>query len=274
MNRFIGIWRELMGARRAAKGFRSFARLAIDIILFRILRLVDLPNMNRERTIRLRCGEVIRYRLNRGDIQTIREVIFNETYTLPFEGPHTILVDLGAHIGLTSLWLARRYGFRKVVAVEPSASNVRLARINLSANGVAGEVFEAAVGPRDGTGFLEVARESNLNKLGTTGRQVPVMSVSTILGRIPAGEVVDLVKMDIEGTENEVFEGDLGWLDRVSAIILELHLGHEECDRLIERVEQKGFKFLALGEIFPSSMTGFVRPSLLAPAGDPSTGRR
>jgi hypothetical protein len=35
--------------------------------------------------------------------------------------------------------------------------------------------------------------------------------------------VVDLLKMDIEGAETEVFSGPMHWLDRVSCIVAELH---------------------------------------------------
>lgn len=36
-------------------------------------------------------------------------------------------------------------------------------------------------------------------------------------------EYVDVFKIDIEGAEKELFEGDTGWLDRVGAVAIELH---------------------------------------------------
>jgi len=261
-----GLLRELRGAARIASDLRSLVRLSLDVILFRLLRVADLPGKDRERTIALRDGVRITYRLNRGDIQSIREVWMQDAYRLPFELHPTVLIDLGANIGLTSVWLSRRYGCTRVVAVEPSPSNARLARTNLAANGIDAEVLEAAVGPRDGSAFLEEGSESNLNRLGAAGRSVRMLSMETVLSKLPPGTRADLVKMDIEGAEESVIDGDLTWLDRVTAIVLELHLSPSGCDALIARMERKGFRFLRLGEAFPESVTAFIRTEMTSPA--------
>ena len=36
-------------------------------------------------------------------------------------------------------------------------------------------------------------------------------------------DYIDLLKVDIEGAEREVFESSRGWIDRVGAIVVELH---------------------------------------------------
>jgi tRNA1(Val) A37 N6-methylase TrmN6 len=67
------------------------------------------------------------YRLNKGDLHSIREVWFEEAYRLPFEDPSGTLLDLGANIGLTGVWLAKRYAIERVIAVEPDCDNAMLA---------------------------------------------------------------------------------------------------------------------------------------------------
>lgn len=67
-----GVTHELRGGYALTADKASFARFATDVLLSRIMRFVPLFNQNRDRTIRVRGGVELHYRLNRGDIQSIR----------------------------------------------------------------------------------------------------------------------------------------------------------------------------------------------------------
>ena len=108
--------------------------------------------------------------------------------------------------------------------LEPSPANAQLVRLNLERNNVNGQVVEAAVGARDGTAHFQDGLDSNLGHLASDGgREVPVVSMETLLGRLPSGAQVDLVKMDIEGGEGPLLRENLGWLGRVRSLIAEFH---------------------------------------------------
>src|SRR6185312_1744089 len=222
---------------------------------------LPLPNHDQDRMIRVRGGIELHYRLNRGDIQSIREVWMDQCYRLPFDVHPRHLIDLGANIGLTSLWFARRYGCT-VLALEPSAENARLARLNLDRNGVTAEVIEAAVGPRDGTALFQDALESNhgyLNSAGE-GRPVTVMSMATVLQKVPAGAEVDLVKMDIEGGEGPLLAANLGWLQRVRSLIAEFHPTMIDYPAAIKSIENQGFRYFPAHSAADfDSMDAFLR---------------
>ena len=121
----------------------------MDYVLSRLIGLI--PRVRREhvREVRLRGDIKIRYRLNKGDLHSIREIWFQEAYRLPFENSSGVLLDLGANIGMASLWLVKTYSFSRVIAVEPDPNNAALVRQNLETNGIAGETLEAAIGPTD-----------------------------------------------------------------------------------------------------------------------------
>src|SRR4051812_36112709 len=207
---------ELVKMSKKAADTRAFLRFAVDVLLYRVLRLVRLPSVNSERQIRLRGGVRITYRLNRGDIQPIREAWLDEVYQLPFTAKKSdVLIDLGANIGLTSVWLTKRYGYSTIIAVEPSPSNARLAQTNLENNGIAAEVVEAAVGPTDSMVFFEENEEANLGRVGSEGRPVPMLAMQSVLRKLPVAISVDLVKLDIEGGEEALLEGKLSWLECV-----------------------------------------------------------
>jgi FkbM family methyltransferase len=261
LRRARGVVAECELARHSTAGLGSFARCATDVVLSRGLRYWDLPGRDRERGVRFVDGGDVRYRLNRGDIQTIREVWLQECYRPPVEVPANVVVDLGANIGLTSLWYAKRYGAGRLLCVEPVAENARLARRNLSANAVTAEVVEAAVAASDGMGFLEVASDFNAGRLGSRGRAVRTVSMQTLLGHLPDDQVVDLLKVDIEGGEAELFSGRLDWLERVQAIIAELH-PHLGVDRpaVAARLEGCGFRYVPAGCVRWNSMDFWFRP--------------
>ena len=258
-----GVAHELRGGYRLAADPRSFARFASDVFLSRLARKVPLPNRNRDRMIRIKGGVKLHYRLNRGDMQSIREVWMDECYRLPFDLTPGRLVDLGANIGLTSLWFAQRYGC-SVIAVEPSPDNARLTRLNLEQNQVRAEVIEAAVGPRDGTTMFEDAVDSNMGHInaGGGGRQVTVVSMETVLDKLPAGTEADLVKMDIEGGEGPLLGENLAWLGRVRSIIAEFHPTVIDYPAVIKTIEGRGFHYFPPHSASDfESMDAFIRTS-------------
>ncbi len=259
-----GIGHEIRGGYKLTADAPSFLRFAADVVLSRLAKHVPAAKgmHNQERTIRVRGGVTLRYRLNRGDMQSLREVWIDEVYRLPFEVAPKHLVDLGANIGLSSVWLARNYGCTTIVAVEPSPENARLARMNLELNNIPAEVVEAAVGASDGTVYFQEEQESNLGHVASSGRPVRQVSMRTLLERLPPGSEIDVLKMDIEGGEGPLLEAtaDLAWLGRVRSIIAETHRDVIDHPALVRTLESKGFRYLPAhsGAKF-DSLDGFIR---------------
>ncbi len=253
--------REVIGGLRLVADHQSFVRYATDVFLYRILRIVNLPSSGQERSIRLHGGIEITYRLNRGDIQSIREVWIDESYRLPYGVVPKIVIDLGANIGLTSLWLARRYNCPTIIAVEPLPSNASLVRRNLANNGIVAEVIEAAVGPNDGSTFFDAQRDSNAGRVSMAGIPIRMISMDSILSMLREMSIVDLVKMDIEGGEQALLSSNLAWLDRIRSLIVEFHPPLVDYPGLVSTLERTGFRYIPAGSTHTGSMDGFVRES-------------
>jgi FkbM family methyltransferase len=248
---FPGIFRELKGAWRHASDARSRIRLAVDIGLYRVLKLW--PNLKRHtgtRTIRL-DGAAITYRVDRGDIQGIREVWFDEVYRVPAGDPPRTVLDLGANIGLTTVWLATRYGCDRVIAVEPDPDNSALVRRNMEANSINGEVVEAAVGPDDGYAWFARSGQSNLGSLSSQeddhSIQVKTRTPASLLREHGLAEV-DLCKLDIEGGEQELLvDSDTSWLKSVRSLLMEIHPTLVDHRAVIAAIEAGGMTFYPPG---------------------------
>ena len=131
---FHNVIAEWQACAKISYDIRSQFRLSVDFVLSRLLFALPRNLINRMRQVRTRDGATICYRLNRGDLQSIREVWLEEAYRLPLPEPSGVLLDLGANIGLTSVWLAKRYRFSRIIAVEPVAENAVLVRRNLEIN--------------------------------------------------------------------------------------------------------------------------------------------
>jgi FkbM family methyltransferase len=258
---------ELAWGLRECAGLRSKIRYAIDVLMYRVLAFVDL-GADRFREIQLRDGTSLTYRLNRGDIRLVGEIFGLEIYRLPRRFERLTVVDLGANVGFATVFLAARYGIAHSLAVEPSAGSASVARLNLARNGIPGEVIHGAVGAEDGMGYYaENEKVPSLGTMGSEGKPVTVLSMPTLLKRFPEGADIDVLKLDIEGTEAAIFAADdLSWLERVRLIAIELHPTLSPIEPVIERLLEHGFDYVPL-DLHPASwsfdnvMALFVRPS-------------
>ena len=260
------IWREIRQAWAVADDLRSRLQLVADVVLYRILRFLKLPPS--ERHVMLAGGVSVSYRLNRGDIQSIREIWFTEDYKLPFTIVPRIIVDLGANIGMTSLWYSRRYDCVRVIAVEPSPDNVRLLKKNFSDNGIEAEVVEAAIGVKEGEANFVRTRESNLGMISRHASpgsiRVKGISMATILRMVAdlGLDAIDLLKVDIEGSEAELFSDGLEWLDHVNAIAIEFHADRVDYPGLVSRLTAAGLRYFPPNSVFERHIDSFVHDPL------------
>ena len=244
--------------------------LRSDYFWSRLLRLGRLPGYNKLRQVNL-DGLRLSYRFNRGDLQSLREVVIEQVYdcNLP-SAPQTVL-DLGANIGLASVWYSRQIKLGQahsnpgpfLLAVEPVPENAAVAKLNFRDNYIPGEVVQAAVGQMSGEAWFETRAESNLGSLANTtangsGIRVPVVGIRDLLDRFPGGQA-DLVKMDIEGGEAELLSRDTDWLTRIKALIVEWHDERADSRPLIRNVELAGFAHRRINHDRQENLSLFYR---------------
>lgn len=170
-------------------------------------------------------------RLNSTDPLVWFSVFLQEDYgaALPFE-PRVIL-DAGAYTGLSAIYFAEKYPAAEVIAVEPDPENFRLLTKNVGSYGRIHPVH-AALWFEDAELTLQSRPEghwaSSVHSVGrgsgsaVADRPIPAVRVETLMSRFAVPEI-DVLKVDIEGAEKEVFEHSAAWIDRVGAIFIETH---------------------------------------------------
>jgi len=168
-------------------------------------------------------------RLNTTDIAVFRQVFIEREYGIVehMGAMPTTVIDGGANIGLTSIFLAQRYPRAKIYAVEPEEANFNLLRLNTRAY-PAIEVIQGAIWNLDepvdilspngeSWGFRISEPAQGLGDPGIRG-----FRVSTLLQRFGL-ERLSLLKLDIKGAEYEVLGDAAHWIGRIDNIVIELH---------------------------------------------------
>lgn len=163
--------------------------------------------------------------------------------------PGMIVWDIGANAGFYTLAFSRLVGpTGRVYAFEPFAENVanilKHVRMNNLQNTI---VVQAAMGREAGVTGFRTADSNSMGSLSYDERTylVPVLTADGFLGRSPESRP-DLVKIDVEGAESDVFAGAGRMLESTgTAILLALH-GEQQERLCCEALSSLGFSIFYL----------------------------
>ena len=137
------------------------------------------------------------------------EILFRELYRLPPHiAPSTVkrVVDVGANIGYSAVYFARRCWNCRVEAWEPHPEHAAILRQHLQINGIEGrvEVLQAAAGTRDSTTYLTSKGIESAVVSSPAPGAVPIR-ILDFFKKAGTGPI-DVLKMDIEGGEYAILE--------------------------------------------------------------------
>jgi FkbM family methyltransferase len=171
------------------------------------------------------------------------------------ESQDHVILDLGGNIGLASLYFALLYPNHKILCVEMDESNSNLANLNLEGLGNV-SVIHAAVSSKTGMGHqLDPGLGSNAYRLdlrsGANSQAVRLVTVEQLLDTANTQNIL-IAKVDIEGSEADLFESNANWVDLSELIILEPHdwllPGEANSKNFIKALANKNRDFLIYGE--------------------------
>jgi FkbM family methyltransferase len=220
----------------------------------RILRFSTRVGRHRRFTIHVRDNCL--------DLCTFVEFFSARYVLIPAELPPLqprVIYDIGANIGMASLYFADRYPDARFYAFEPVPANFELCQLNYR-NLARGEVFPWAVGSQSAAAAFSFSendlRGGRLQGVGNPPAagaekqiQVPVFSIADLVARKQL-DPPDLVKLDVEGAELEVLKGMGEQAGHVRRMLIETH-GPEVDAACRQWLQDHGFLILHSHEALP-----------------------
>ena len=140
-------------------------------------------------------------------------------------GGRPLIVDAGAHIGISTVFFALMFPTALVIAIEPEEGNFRL--LSKNTEGLNVRCIKAALSsetqrakvldPGDGHWAFRTERTDSEDGL-------PCVTLNSLYGELCHSQAFPfLVKINIEGAEEELFKRNTDWVQNTGVIIIELH---------------------------------------------------
>lgn len=195
-------------------------------------------------------------------ISDIINVLMEDEYglaTLP--GPVETIVDIGANIGLFSLWARHHFPDARILAFEPNPDVYDYAKRNTERLGV--DLSMEAVGSERGAVRLFSPDESTrtVRALSDKDGKVPMITLDDVVAR--AGGRIDLLKLDCEGGEWEILKCAEA-LRKVKCVVMEYHLtGDVSVEQLLSTMSALNFQNVELDRNHGFGMARFVNAAEL-----------
>jgi FkbM family methyltransferase len=165
-------------------------------------------------------------RRNKCDLTLFECIILNEEYNIPLAPDFNAqyIVDAGANIGLFSLYMNNRFPHARIYAYEPDSENFEVLKYNLSSTK---NIFLFQEGIWDKSCYIESVNASaaKWEVSFVENYQNNGIKTSTINGIMEQNsiEIIDIIKIDVEGAEKCIFSNNIEWVKKSKIIIVETH---------------------------------------------------
>jgi len=225
-------------------GFKESLHFAFNDAINKVeLRLIEIAN------------EQLYVRTTTPDIKVANSILIEGEYDIITAYDPKVIIDAGAHIGVSAIYFAQKYPEARVYAIEPEQNNYQILLKNIEGFQNITPIRAAIWGTNEYrtilnrfTGPWGYTISETSNKTETTGQQINCITMMDIINKFNIDRI-DILKMDIEGGEKAVFESADEWINKVQIIAIELHdricMG---CDRAFYLATKDFLQFEKSGE--------------------------
>ncbi len=167
-------------------------------------------------------------RTHSSDIFTYDHIFRNFEYKVTLSKKPKVILDAGANIGFSAIYFANQFTDAKIYAIEPETANLEVLKKNIrryrNIQSVEGALWLENTminikHPNSDASAFQVENSSNKKK---NAQQVRGITIDNFMKEFDL-DFIDILKIDIEGAEKEVFEDPSLWINRIGVIIIELH---------------------------------------------------
>ena len=208
------------------------------------LHLVRVPELHHPVALRAKTS----------DVEAFHQIFVDGELEFDMHLLPSRIVDAGANIGLASVYLSSRFPGAKILALEIETANFELLEHNtafypnitcLKKALWSGPANLSIVNPTAESWSFRVSHSTKGDEEGISA--VGVKDLAEMF----EGCRIDLLKIDIEGAEKEVFQHGMNqWIDQVGTIAVELHDRFQPgCHKaLVDSLKDRNHRLYKLGE--------------------------
>ena len=194
----------------------------------------------------------------------LKEIFIDKIYSLRLPD-HPYIIDCGANIGLSVIYMKKQYPDAEIVAFEPDNQNFDLLTKNVKASGYTNiDLRKEAVWIENTTVYFSSSgtTDSHISIQNTGSVEVAAIRLKDLITR-----KIDFLKIDIEGAEYQVIKDVAERLDLVDNMFVEYHGSFEENSQFLDMmktISDKGFHFY-FREAIPVFRQPFIQPLIKPP---------
>ncbi len=190
------------------------------------------------------------YYKNKKEFHVLKNEIFREEiYEIEIKNENPVIVDIGAHIGLSTIYFKQKFPKSKIISLEPHPENYEILEKNIFENNLKNTyIIKKAICLKNckktmyydetnlsTTSFKKGAwdgKEKNQKEI-----EVECITLNELIN-----EKVDILKLDIEGMEYEILLNSRSALKLVSNLIFEYHfVKKNNLEKLFKFLKTIGF---------------------------------
>ncbi|MBW9112232.1 FkbM family methyltransferase [Rhizobium cauense] len=151
------------------------------------------------------------------------EALFRHYQATIDAGDTPVIIDCGANSGLASIWYSHVFPEAIVVAVEPEPENYSVLCRN-AGNRLNIRPLQAGISDQKGRITLHNPGHGHWSwqTVENATGEVETVTIPDLLSAIPRGKLL-IVKIDIEGSEVNLFRSNTAWANETPLIVFESH---------------------------------------------------
>ncbi|MCF7800314.1 FkbM family methyltransferase [Candidatus Babeliales bacterium] len=193
-------------------------------------------------------------RKNTSDRNVFKQIFVLRDCKLPVKINPKLIIDAGAYVGYSSIYFASKYPQAKIISIEPDKANFKILEKNTK-NFKNISLVNAGIWPSNENLKLVSSRDgfwATKTKKAKSGENYDIKgtTINQILKNFNYDKI-DILKIDIEGAEKELFSKNYNsWLNKINIIIIELHDRFKEgcSEALYSAIKKYNFHKIQQGE--------------------------
>lgn len=225
-------------------------------VLSKILSSFGIKFKNKLVKVKIRGYEnPVFLRYGSSDIFSLKQIFAEEEFSCLKKLEHPqLIIDCGANVGYASFYFLNQFPGVKIVAVEPDSANFEVCKKNLVPYQDQISLFQAGVWSKQANLTIKrygMGLEWGIEVKESEPGETPDILATTIdqLLASTGMDTIDVLKVDIEGSEIEVFGKNFEqWLKKVKNLVIELH--GSDCEKIFfTALSNYDYELLYAGEL-------------------------